>query len=308
MKVKPFPIQVFEDIKKEDFKKHNKKNESEAYVVENFKELGWRIYRPFNDTGIDFIASKLVCPNGHTQWNEKINDNNICPKCNTSPMEIWRFIQVKTREIKEDDSEGMYFGYTLKSKDFRTDPRHVFLLYSDFTNDFIIIPIYEYMKIFYRNKDMGKSHFAVPSFRKGNNKLNSLKYINNSWKWVSRKSKVDFDNFLNEKGMALISSPSIDKNLDKLTDLISRLRIKLFYQYSDGRKSKDIQEEKKVQTFICNTIKENLKTLNNTDINKIALKRKKLRLELKKNLSSELLTSINEGYFVKFKGINLLDE
>ncbi len=56
-----FPKKIFEDIKGTDFQKHNKKHVTEDFVTENFKACFWNVYRPFNDTGIDLIATKNVC-------------------------------------------------------------------------------------------------------------------------------------------------------------------------------------------------------------------------------------------------------
>ena len=124
-----FPINPFEDIKPADFNKLKKKHVTEDFVEENFKRLNWETLNPFNDTGIDRIIIKTVCPNGHTKIDENIK-NKTCNVCGSHGIEILRFVQVKTRELKKD-----IFGFTLKSKDIRIDPRHVYLLYSDNTTD-----------------------------------------------------------------------------------------------------------------------------------------------------------------------------
>ena len=62
-----FPVKVFEDIEGSDFEKHNKKQVTEDFVTENFKEIGWSVYRPASDTGIDLIAIKRMCPKNHTK-------------------------------------------------------------------------------------------------------------------------------------------------------------------------------------------------------------------------------------------------
>jgi len=295
-----FPVHVFDDIDGSDFAKHNKKNVTEDFVTENFKAIGWRVYRPFNDSGIDLIATKNVCPNNHTAWDDSINGS--CNICKSAPIEITRYIQIKTREIKEQSQENTsFFGYTLKSKDFRTDPRHVFLLYSDNTNDFIIFPIFDYLEIFSNNIEMGKGHFGTPSFRVGNNKINSLKYYssNNNWGFVSRNSKVIFiENYVNEAGIKNLSNPKYDINIDSYIDKLAKLKIKLFYNYSRGR-----QCEKKLETKIRNIL-----SLNLTDnINNISQYRKRQRIKLRNELSEDLVKSIEEGYFVKFKGLSFYE-
>jgi hypothetical protein len=68
---KVFPKEVFEDIKGSDFKKYNKKGVSEDFVTENFKAIGWKCFRPFDDTGVDLVVRKEVCPDNHTKWNKE---------------------------------------------------------------------------------------------------------------------------------------------------------------------------------------------------------------------------------------------
>jgi len=222
-----YPINPFPDISPTDFNKLNKKNVTEDFVEENFKELKWEVYKPFNDTGIDRIAIKFVCPNGHTKINETIKGN--CPICKSKPVRIIRYIQVKTRELKND-----IFGFTIKSKDVRIDPRHTFVLYSDKTNnnqqDFLIISIKELLSFFYDNCP---GVFASLSFRKGNNKLNSLKYKSdlNKWFWGQK----DWEKYRNQNGMTLIQNSEFDLNIDKNIKETRELSDKLIYKFSAGR-------------------------------------------------------------------------
>lgn len=295
-----FPINVFEDVNGKDFSKHNKKNVTEDFVTENFKECGWKVYRPFNDTGIDLIATKEVCPKGCSNFNDFNENIDICNNCNSRFIQIKRFIQVKTREIKGNNDDKKTFGYTLKSKDFRTDPRHIFLLYSDFNNSFIIIPMYEYMKIFFNNESIGKSHFGVPSFRYNNNKLNSLTYTPNGWFWNPRKENIDFNIYSNENGMNLITNPTIDLNLNKYIEDITKMKFKLFYDYSKGQQTNE-ENENKINHWLQN----------NQGIDKekqISNMRKKDKKIIRENLSEELINSIEYGYLVKFRGVSLKDE
>ena len=121
-----------------------------------------------------------------------------------------RFIQIKSRKLKDN-----VFGFTLKSKDIRADPRHAYLLYSDNTSkdkqDFLILSVKDYLKFFKKNNL--KSPFAPTSFRKGNNKLNSLKYDakKDQWKW----GKNNWQAFRNLEGMEKIQDPKIDTNLEE---------------------------------------------------------------------------------------------
>jgi ribosomal protein L40E len=249
-----FPINVFEDIKGDSFLKHNKKHVTEDFVTENMKEMGWNVYRPFNDTGIDLIATKNICSKCYNDIFLKVEGDN-CQKCGSKFIEVKRFIQVKAREIKGEDNR--IFGYTLKSKDFRTDPRHVFLLYSDYSKDFLFINTYEYLKIFKGHSDIGQSHFSTPSFRKGNNKLNSLRRDSeNNWTWGG----ISFNTFLNENGLIAISNPDYDLNLDKYVCEIAKLKSDLFYNFKKGRDKNlsNISSSKEVLiNYIINSTVEN---------------------------------------------------
>jgi hypothetical protein len=325
------PVDVFEDVKGSDFSKHNKKNVSEDYVSENLKEYGWKIYRPFNDTGIDLIAIKNVCPKGCTSWDE-ITSGKTCKKCGEKLIEVIRYIQVKTREVKGKDSNT--FGYTLKSKDFRTDPRHVFLLYSDHTKHFIILPIFEYLNVFSKHLSAGLTHFSTPTFRQGNGKLNSLKIIDGDWKWSYNKKTnlynyfpknvkfvyydddlnenivqfddknggsldggtIYFDKYVNEKGMELLSDPKWDLNKDKYIAAIQKLKFQLFYSYLPGTQNK--------LDNLCKLINENQISLQSKSSEDIIKIRHDVLSKLKEELSKELIKSISQGYFVKFKGVD----
>ena len=67
MSEKNFPFNPFDDILPSDFNKLNKKNVTEDFVEENFKEFGWEVFTPFTDTGIDRIILKKICPNNHLE-------------------------------------------------------------------------------------------------------------------------------------------------------------------------------------------------------------------------------------------------
>ncbi|TAE76026.1 MAG: hypothetical protein EAZ85_01100 [Bacteroidetes bacterium] len=288
-----FPKKIFEDIKSSDFQKHNKKQVTEDFVTENFKACFWNVYRPFNDTGIDLIATKKVCPNNHTQFDDNTISIKKCPNCHKEFINIERFIQVKTREIKGEEGESMFFGYTLKSKDFRTDPRHIFLFYSDATNDFLIVPMFDYLQFFHQ-KEIGKSHFGTPSFRIGNNKLNSLKRNEKSiWEWKGRET-YSFMQFLNEKGMELIVNPNYDLKLNDYISKITEMKFDLFYDYSAGRQIDKSQQEVFNQ-ILQKQVKQNLKD--------IAKKRVERRKKLIKTIDNQLVISIKK-YFEKFKNFD----
>jgi hypothetical protein len=193
----------------------------------------------------------------------------------------------------------------LKSKDIRTDPRHIFLLYSDYSKDFLFINTYEYLKLFSENENIGKSHFSTPSFRKGNNKQNSLRRDDqNNWCW----SGISFNNFLNEKGLIRITNPEIDLNLSDYVRRTQKLKFELFYNYSRGRNNTiDSDKEKLIKNNILENVNKNL-LINSNGKRNIVLMRECSRKEIIADTTSILRKSIEEGYFIKFKGLSFNEE
>lgn len=225
MKNYDFPVNVFPDVERNAFSKYTKKNVTEDYIYENLKLQGWTCYKPFVDTGIDIIATK-----------ENLNGEKI-----------YRYIQIKTREL----SKNTFFGYTLKPKDFRVDPRHFFLFFCDTVNDIILIGMYDYMKLFFDNKEMGINHFANPTFRNNNNKLNSLKYSEGKWSWSYKTSQgrktIYFDKWLNKNGLEKMEDTEIDTNQNELSKEISKMKYEMFYKINKTPGNKELlngREEK----------------------------------------------------------------
>jgi len=289
-----FPINPFEDVKPSDFNKLNKKHVTEDFVEENFKKLGWEVYKPFSDTGIDRIICKTVCPKGHTKLNETLNGKK-CPKCNSTGVEIRRFLQVKTRELKNN-----IFGFTLKSKDIRIDPRHIYLLYSDNTSkdkqDFFIIPVKEYLKFFIDNDC--NNPFAPTSFRKGNNKLNSLRYNpeTDEWFW----GDVDWDGFRNKNGLKNLQNPSVDLDLDNQIIKTREYADALQREFSKGR---SYSEE--VEDSINDELKEKLSLYSSPE--EILELRKKVEKKLKETCDKITFESMKK-YFEFIKTIEAIGE
>ena len=214
-----FPVNVFPDVERNAFNKFTKKNVTEDYIYENLQLKGWTCYKPFVDTGIDIIATKKAADG----------------------TQMYRYIQVKTRELVDGS-----FGYTLKAKDFRTDPRHFFLFFCDTVNDIILLSMYDYMKLFYDNGPMGVTHFANPTFRTNNNKLNSLKYNSGRWTWTYRSPDgarvIDFENYLNENGLSRMDNPDIDNSLDQKIAEITEMKFKMFYKINQTRTNGELFE------------------------------------------------------------------
>ena len=288
-----FPSNPFEDIKPSDFNKLNKKNVTEDFVEENLKELAWDVFIPFNDTGIDRIAIKTVCPDGHTEIDGNLR-NQKCSKCGKSGIEIIRFIQIKTRQLKNN-----VFGFTLKSKDVRIDPRHIYFLYSDNTTkdkqDFIIISVKDFLS-FFNSKNINP--FAPTSFRKGNNKLNSLKYdpVNDRWSWGS----YDWELFRNLEGMKKIQYPKIDLNLANEIMETRHLANKLLRSFSKGQTYSESMETK-----IKSELERNLSLLKNRAI--ILELRRKAQEYIESNCDDDTLQS-SRNYFEYIKLIDTIGE
>jgi len=298
---KIFPVNVFRDVKPQDFNKFNKKEVTEDFVAENFKLIGWYVYKPFVDTGIDLIIVKKVCPDGHTKWNENTRDISYCNKCRKELISITRYIQIKTRELKETQNEELFFGYTLRSKDFRTDPRHVFLLYSDFSLDFLIFSVYDYLKLFQEHEEAGITHFANNSFRVGNNKMNNIKYDpeNNKWFLAYNRRKVDLSNFVNEKGIGKISNPNIDFNIHELIEETAKIKCDLFYKFNYRKEKTESKEEHEITIYYINQKIKDLRDCNDKNIEEIIALRQKNRETFCEKADESIVESVNK-YWQQF--------
>ena len=264
MNANKFPINPFIDVDPKVFHSRNKKHVTEDFVAENFKSINWDIFRPFNDTGIDLIISKKVCSKDitHTQYDDL--NSNECKKCKNETKIIHRFIQIKTRELVKD-----ILGYTLKSKDFRTDPRHIFLFYSDHTRDFLSLPVVDYLKFF---EDTNISHFGTPTFNQGNGKMNSLKFnkTDNTWNYGGHS----WENYRNINGINNFIHRDFDENLILYSKKISQIKKKLFYDFKIGRTFNFNENQKEeiinfINFNIINSNKENFQKLFKIYIQKI---------------------------------------
>jgi len=288
-----FPTNPFEDIKPSEFNKLNKKHVTEDFVSENLKNLGWDVYSPFNDTGIDRIIIKSVCPEGHTEVNGNLK-NKKCPICNKESIGIKRFVQVKTRQLKNN-----IFGFTLKSKDIRIDPRHIYFLYSDNTTaekqDFLIISVKQYLKFFIDNSI---NPFAPTSFRKGNNKLNSLKYNSSTDKWSW--GRHSWEAYRNIFGMEKIQDSNVDINLNIEIERTRELADKLQRVFNKGSSYSEDTKNK-----INEELTKNLTEYK--DPSKIINLRKKVEKYLQDNCDQITIDSMNK-YFEFIKTLDTIGE
>ncbi len=237
---KIFPFDPFPDVNAQEFTKDNKKEVTEDFVAENFRRFGWNVLTPIRDLGVDLIIEKYVCPRGDTFWNKKEPTDN-CEKCGDTLILITRYVQIKTRT---KDSENL-FGYTLKTRDFPTDPRHVFLLYSDHTQQFVILPMYEYLH--QRNQiteESGYSPQGIASMRGENYKKNEYRilpptcdkkhhlYHYSIWKFITDRNDHLTQWHTDIFGLESISTPQIEQNLEFLTEQIQEMKLNVFYYYN----------------------------------------------------------------------------
>lgn len=242
MKNFKFPINPFSIVNAKDFWKSFKKKFSEDYVQINFHNAGWNVYEPFQDIGTDRVASRFVC--GECYKKDSIKETIDCSSCKSEKFKIIRFIQIKTREVSEENNST--FGYTLRSKDFVPDPRVTFLFFSDYTNDFIIFLINDYLDLIKNKLDACSTHFQTPSFKFDNNKINSIHLNDNQWSYNSGRggAAINFDlsPYMNEKGLLRIMNPDVDhKNFTKLMQEIVDFRKNNFFEMKGGRTFTDEQ-------------------------------------------------------------------
>jgi hypothetical protein len=227
-----FPNNVYPLVNPKDYFKFYKVNFSEDYVGENFRQMGWDVYAPIQDKGIDRIVVKYVCPEGHTKVNENLRGKKCnIESCGLESMKITRLIQIKTRKIIKDNSvntedaldQKAFLGYTFKPKDFITDPRVCFLLFSDWTNNFLIFPINKFMNLM-RDKSDDNAYFKSASFKQGNDKKNNIFLINSNWYLGSDKNKTDLSEFIDLKGLEGISEAFIENNIKNLSKEILKIK------------------------------------------------------------------------------------
>lgn len=236
-----FPINLFPDIENEDkyFPKYTKVNVSEDYIAENFKQKGWDVYTPYADTGIDLVITKYI-----------ENDKGI-------KKSVTRFIQIKTRAltIDENNKNKAIFGYTLKSKDFRNDPRGVIVFFNDNSDigsdnyDIFTIPMYEFINFFFKYSNFksseytyGESQFSTDSFRQENNKINNLHFNIKEQKWNFGKVD-DFERFRGMNGYNLIDSLDIDNNYQNYKKEINDKKNKLYYHLKNKNNYTNYEKE-----------------------------------------------------------------
>jgi len=273
-----FPTNPFKIVGPQDYYKYEKTKFSEDYVGENFKSVGWNVYQPFRDKGIDLIISKYICPKGHTDLNKNLNGEK-CDICKIDSVKILYFIQVKTRETKETKNKNgevtkTTFGWTLGTKDFETDPRKLFVMFSNNPDVFLIISINDYLNLYLKTKK--PNYFQEYSFRKGNDRDHSISYnyYENMWYFSSKHTKLSINEYLNLEGLKKIHKYTDINNFQKLSDEIVNFKNKYFLTF------------KKTKTFKIN---DNEFDEMNKEILKLITKEKKYFLDLKKSNYEKLI-------------------
>ena len=236
---KNFPINPFNIVDSKIFYKSTKKRFSEDYVHVNFELMNWNVYEPFQDVGTDRVITTTLCDNCKDSNN--LDDIFKC-KHEKNPFQITRFVQIKTREVSAKTNSE--FGFTLKPRDFIPDPRVVFLLFSDYTNDFLIFTINDWIDLVVNKLDKGEGFFSTPTFKQENGKINSIKYQNKKWLISGRSDNTNknrilsLDDYVNNKGLLRLYDHKIDKrDFDKKINLIKDFKNKYFFSM------------KKTQTF-----------------------------------------------------------
>jgi len=197
-----FPINPFEIVTPSDYYKYDKTKFTEDYIAENLRRVGWEVFQPSSDKGIDRIISKRICLDGCTPIMTK-QEGDKCA-CGNKLIKIIRFLQIKSRELDSNNK----FGMTLDAKDFLTDPRIIFVFFSDKNENIMFIPTVDYVRISTNNN---ATLYRTYSFKKGNYKVNSISISNNQWKYNNQL----IDQYVNEKGLEILQSSDIDKNFDQ---------------------------------------------------------------------------------------------
>ena len=257
-----------------DFNKRNKKTFSESFVKENLRKAGWTVYIPTRDTGLDLIATKIVKQDNTTSWDSyetKSSDN----------IKIVRFIQVKTRDAGEDKN----FGFTPKSTDISTDPRYTFFLYSDRTNDFIILPIYDFLDIMNKNY---QNYFKTPTFKQGNGKINN--FVFKEGKWTFSPGNFDLTPYVNSEGLKRLQDVTLDKNLQSATQSLSKLRYRLMHGLVSGNTFKNDKAGLKSINSVVQLDRK--KWINNV------ISARKKEIDAINSLNEELKESIKKYWFI----------
>lgn len=108
--------------------------------------------------------------------------------------------------------------------------------------------MYDYMKLFFENKEMGINHFANPTFRNNNNKLNSLKYTGGKWSWSYKSNgttqTIYFDEWLNRNGLNKMEDTTIDENIEEISEEIAKMKYEMFYKINKTNGNKELLKDK----------------------------------------------------------------
>jgi len=275
--VKKFPSNPFPRINPKKFTKFNKKRVTEDFVQINFEKQGWSMYEPFQDVGVDRIAT--------------INDSKTKKK-------IIRFIQIKTREIKASSRVRFKFAYTLKSKDIICDPRITFLFYSDYTEDFIIFSINDYLELCER-ANYTRNHFEVPAFKFCNHKVDPIIYEEtSSGNWKFRGENLN--DYLNENGLNRIKNSNIDNDKDlfiKKMKQISSFRRKHFFNIKYQNEHAVGNAFSANQVEIINKYIKNFLELDKKELKKIYSRNEEIKDKLSKEIKESMNLYLNNNIF-----------
>ena len=172
----------------------------------------------------------------------------------------------------------------------------MFVLYCDTIPDFLFVSVYEYLTFF---DSIGNNPFSSTSFRKGNNKLNSLKFSadDKTWSWNGHS----WEKFRNAEGLKLIQKPIIDLRLKKLIKDTRELSNKLLIKFSAGS-----SYPVKLEVMINKILKLKLELYN--DKQRIIDEREKVLTHLKKTIKDQNIFDSIQKYWEHIKNLEIIGE
>ena len=107
------------------------------------------------------------------------------------------------------------------------------MIYSDATNDFFLLPIFAFLRIFIFHQAAGQTLFGVPGFRRENNRQ-GFQQQNDKFVWTGGRSNANFSKYMNKEGLEIISNPNFDLCFDEYVRRVSEMKLQLLHDYSPG--------------------------------------------------------------------------
>lgn len=155
-------------LRMNEFDKTNKTRFSEWHIKNYLEEFDFDTFTPHSDNGIDILGIR--------------DDLKV-------------MFQVKTRRLNDEGD----LGFTLKDKDFYSDPRKVFVLFEDDLDKKIFLTISDFLELFVTGSI--KSVFIGLSFRQGNNKINSIHWNGSEFTLGKKIGSISLEKYTDEVGL-----------------------------------------------------------------------------------------------------------